>query len=40
MKRDAVDDWVGSSPHTRGTLMIRSMGGEYKRFIPAYAGNA
>ena len=30
----------GSSPHTRGTLVVRLWLCGYRRFIPAYAGNA
>ena len=30
---------TGSSPHTRGTQIIKPLGGQFRRFIPAHAGN-
>ena len=35
-----TDALIGSSPHTRGTLVRRVSGRFAYRFIPAYAGNA
>ena len=35
-----IEGFVGSSPHTRGTLAQKTEIAFVFRFIPAYAGNA
>ena len=39
MKRNDVHRWVGSSPHTRGALLVDLVAKQELRIIPAYAGS-
>ena len=40
MKAEVPQNTLGSSPHTRGTRLMRIVLWASSRFIPAYAGNA